>query len=182
MATIMDLPSGWRQSFQPAAFGGAEFYCEVGNYECGQRVVIHEFPKKDAPYTELMGRRFYAFTVRGYCIQSAREPNYKPRRDRLNDRLEQGTPGMLQLPFMRPKHVVCRQWKLTEEDRLGGYCVFDMQFVEASERPFKPTPAPDQILVDRIDELRKRTLEVMAHSQRQVGKDLIIVDGHAVRS
>jgi len=162
MGTIMDLPSGWRHSFQPAAFAGCEFFCEVGAYECGQRLVIHEFPKKDKPYTELMGRRFYGFTVRGYCVQSAREPDYRPKRDALNSRLERGTPGMLQLPFMRPKHVVCRQWKLTEEDRVGGYCVFDMQFVEASERPFKPTPNPIQIMQERAIELHARTLLVMS--------------------
>src|SRR5262245_48963474 len=98
MGTIMDLPSAWRHDFQPASFAGCEFFCEIGSYECGQRIVVHEFPKKDEPYTELMGRRFYGFTVRGYCVQSAIEPDYRPKRDALQARLDQGQPGMLQLP------------------------------------------------------------------------------------
>lgn len=169
MSQIMQLPSGWRQSFQPANFGGAYFFCEVGSYECGHRLVIHEFPKKDAPYTESMGRRYYSFTVRGYCIQkSSLQPDYRQAaghrggRDQLQERLDQGGGGILQLPFMRPKHVMCRQYRMTEEDRLGGYVVFDMTFVEASELPFKPTPAPRELLLMRANELRERVLVKMA--------------------
>jgi len=180
MGTIMDLPSGWRQDFQPASFDGNEFFAEVKRYECGQRVVLHEFPKKDEPYTELMGRRFFAFNIRGYFVQSAREPDYRRRRDALNSRLERGTPGRLRLPWMEPKHVVCRSWSLLEEDKRGGYCAIDMQFVEASAKPFKPTPAPDRLVFDRALELRERTLAVMAHSPRQVG-NLFLTDGYVTR-
>ena len=170
MGTIRDVSNPWRDSFQPASFAGCEFFCEVGSYECGQRIVIHEFPKKDAPYTELMGRRFYSFTVRAYCIASSIERDYRPKRDALQQKLDSENPvGMLQLPFMRPKHVVCRQYRLTEEDRYGGYCTFDMQFVEASEQPFKPTPAPRELLIDRAIELQERTLVVMRERQEPSG-------------
>lgn len=168
MSQIMELPSGWRGSFQPANFDGAYFFCEVGSYECGHRLVIHEFPKKDKCYTESMGRRYYSFNVRGYCIQSRQQPDYRQAagrrggRNQLQERLDAGGKGMLQLPFQRPKEVMCRNYRMTEEDRLGGYVVFDMQFVEASELPFRPTPAPRELLNMRADELRERVLVRMS--------------------
>jgi len=165
MGTIMESnpQAVWRQSIQPASFDNCEFYCEVGSWEGGQRLVVHEYPKRDSPYTEFMGRRHYSFTVRAYCVQSARRPDYRPMRDRLRNRLDEGRPGTLQLPLMRPMtHVACRQYRLTEEQRLGGYCVFDIQFVEASEPPFKPTPSPEYLLRQRALELLNRTLVVMS--------------------
>jgi prophage DNA circulation protein len=162
MSQITDIHNPWRDSFQPANFDGAQFFCEIGAYECGQRIVIHEFPKKDECYTELMGRRYYAFTVRGYCIQSSKEPDYRTKRDALRDKLDEGQAGDLTLPFMKPKHVICRQYRLTEDEHLGGYCVFDMTFAEASTPPFKPTPAPDYLLLQAADTLQARTLSIMA--------------------
>lgn len=180
MGTIKDISNPWRDSFQPAMFAGCNFYCEVGSYECGQRIVIHEFPKKDVPYTELMGRRFYGFTVRGYCIASANNGHdYRPWRDALQQRLDNNPLGMLQLPFMRPKHVVCRQYRLTEEDKYGGYCTFDMTFVEASEKPFKPTPAPRELLLASAQELHDRTLAVMAERREPSGYHAAL--SHAAR-
>ena len=170
MATIMDLPSCWRQSFQPASFKGATFWCEVNNFEAGHRLVIHEFPKKDKCYTESMGKRHFAFSIRAYCIQNVRpgpgsDRDYRRPRDRLLQALEEGGKGTLILPFQREKanrEVMCRQFRMTEEDRLGGYVVFDIQFVEASELPFKPTPAARELLSMRADELRDRVLVRLA--------------------
>lgn len=162
MSQITDIHNPWRDALQPAEFDGAQFFCEVGSYECGQRIVIHEFPKKDECYTELMGRRFYAFTVRGYCIQSSKDKDYRTKRDALRDKLDKGQAGNLTLPTMKPKHVVCRQYRLQEEEKLGGYCVFDMQFVEASTPPFKPMPAADYLLAQAADALRARTLQIMS--------------------
>ena len=60
--------SPWRKDLQPASFRGAFFHVETNSKENGRRIVVHEFPKKDLPYAEDMGRRAYEFSVRGYCI------------------------------------------------------------------------------------------------------------------
>jgi prophage DNA circulation protein len=163
MSDIKDIKNPWRDDLLPAMFDGAEFFCEIGAYECGQRIVIHEFPKKDELYGA-DGPPFLPFTVRGYLISSARDPDYRKKRDALRDKLDAGQAGDLRLPYNEnnPKHVICRQYRLTEEEKLGGYCVFDMQFVEASEPPFKPTPAPDYLLSQAADTLQARTLQIMA--------------------
>src|SRR6185437_10775707 len=46
-----------RDELLPVSFDGHEFFMEVGSREGGNRLVVHQFPKKDSPYTENMGRR-----------------------------------------------------------------------------------------------------------------------------
>jgi prophage DNA circulation protein len=157
-----DIHNPWRDALLPASFDGNEFFVDVGGREGGNRLVLHQFPKKDQPYTENMGRRATEFSVRGYVIQSARQPDYRPARDALQQRLDQGTAGQIQLPTMRPMSVICQRYRLTEEERLGGYCVFDMHFVEAGTSPFKPSAAPQQQLAQKATALETHTLSNMA--------------------
>jgi prophage DNA circulation protein len=145
MSTLIGLPSAWRKDLLPAHFDGKLFRVDTGTRESGRRIVTHEFPKKEQPYSEDMGRHAVAFTVRGYCISYPNETpgaaslyllDYRIARDALQLRLETGGPGVLQLPLLDPMRVVCQRYRLTEEDKLGGYCTFDMQFVEAGVQPF----------------------------------------------
>jgi prophage DNA circulation protein len=146
MATIRDLArvSPWRAKLLPASFRDANFHVESGSRENGRRIVTHEFPKKDYPYSEDMGRRAIEFSVRAYCIQFVTDANqlynrdYRIARDALQERLEEGQPGVLQLPTLKPLMVVCARYRLTEEERAGGYCVFDLSFVELGAPPFQP--------------------------------------------
>src|SRR5215831_9411136 len=138
MSTIRDLAAiePWRARLLPAHFDNRLFHVEAGSRESGRRIVTHEFPKKDLPYSEDMGRRAREFSVRGYCVQFVTDVNrlfqrdYTDPRDQLQIRLEQGGAGTLQLPFMTPLTVVCTRFRMTEESRLGGYVAFDMTFVE----------------------------------------------------
>jgi prophage DNA circulation protein len=162
MGSISDIHNPWRDALVPAAFDGNEFFVDTGGPEGGRRLVVHQFPKKDVPYTEDMGRRAMEFTVRGYCIQSSRKPDYRPARDALQQRLDAGGAGDLQLPTMRPMKVACMRYRLIEEERLGGYCVFDMQFVEQGAAPFKPSASPQQQLAQKATAMDSRNLAVIS--------------------
>lgn len=161
MGSISDIHNPWRDALVPASFDGNEFFVDVGNKEGGRRLVVHQFPKKDTPYTEDMGRRATEFSVRGYCIQSYRQPDYRPARDALQARLDADGPGTLQLPTMFPMKVCCQQYRLTEDEQLGGYCAFDMRFVEAGAAPFKPAASPQAQLQSKAGALQSRTLSSM---------------------
>jgi prophage DNA circulation protein len=163
MGSISDIHNPWRDDLVPASFDGNEFFVDVGGREGGRRLVVHQFPKKDEPYTEDMGRRATEFTVRGYVIQSSRQRDYRPARDALQRRLDAGGSGNLQLPTMKPMKVCCMRYRLTEEERLGGYCTFDMQFVEAGAAPFKPSASPQQQLAQKASALDSRNLAVIGH-------------------
>ena len=141
---ILQLESGiaWRRNWKPAMFRGTRFHVDANVRESGRRIVNHEFPKRDINYAEDMGKRAREFTVRGYIIVYPRDTpgvlqkkNYMPARDRLITSLEQEGPGTLQLPLLGSMEVVCQRYRVTEETRLGGYCVFDMTFTEFGKAP-----------------------------------------------
>lgn len=144
MATIWQVtpPDDWRHlHLVQASFNNAMFFCEANSRESGRRIVEHEFPKKELPYAEDMGRHAREFTVRAYCIvfpydrdQNAPQQlfmrDYTIIRNRLIDALETEGPGVLQLPTQPAQTVVCTKYRLTEEERFGGYCTFDITFLE----------------------------------------------------
>lgn len=154
----------WRKWLQPASFRGARFHVEAGGKESGRRIVVHEFPKKDMPYAEDMGRRAIEFTVRGYCIQypfdatSSMSPlymmDYTIPRNILIAELEKEGVGKLQLPLLPPLTVVCQRYRLTEEEARGGYCTFDMGFVEYGLPPFQPMVETRNDVVTQAQRLR----------------------------
>jgi prophage DNA circulation protein len=158
----------WRYDLMPAHFDRNLFHVEAGSREGGRRIVLHEFPKKDTPYAEDMGRIATKFSVRGYCITYPLETkvplysrDYRAARDALQERLDMGGAGLLQLPTFAPMLCVCAGYRLTEEEKLGGYCTFDMQFQEWGAPPFKEQPASEENLRATSLELRDQVLRVL---------------------
>jgi len=174
MATIRDLPSNWRAKLMPAHFDGKMFHVESGARESGRRIVTHEFPKKEEPYSEDMGKKAVTFMVRGYCIVYPHEDttatnlyrrDYQLARDELQTRLETGQTGVLQLPTLAPLNVKCQRYRLTEEEKLGGYCVFDMQFVEAGVQPFMPSTDTAANLQEQSNALRNNLASIWTQTR-----------------
>jgi len=140
MATILDTHLPFRDNLMPASFRGVRFHAEVVARENGRRVVQHQFPKKELPYAEDMGRAAKSFTVRAYYATfPLDDPNADPRyrrdyrvgRDLLIGALESTAgPATLQLGTFKPETVVVTKYRVTEEDKLGGYVVFDIEFAE----------------------------------------------------
>jgi prophage DNA circulation protein len=142
MTNIFDLPAVWRARLMPASFNGARFHCENNARESGRRIVEHQFPKKDLPYAEDMGRQAREFSIRGYCIvfpfdsgDGLRVLDYTVVRDALVAQLEAEGPGVLQLPTQPSQQVVCPRYRVSEEERFGGYCTIDMTFQEYGADP-----------------------------------------------
>jgi len=146
MSDIFSLPTAWRNRLSPAKFRNAYFHCEANARDSGRRIVEHEFPKKELPYAEDMGRHARQFTIRGYCIvfgndrDSLFRRDYTKPRDALIKALEQQGPGSLQLPTQSAQQVVCLRYRLAEEEKLGGYCTIDMTFAEYGLNPLLYMP------------------------------------------
>ena len=177
MPTIREsTPSAqWRRDMLPANFDGFPFHVLQNARESGRRIAMHEFPKKEIPYAEDMGHTAVAFTVQGYIIVYPNDApgqgnvtmyrrDYRVARDALQERLDRGGPGVLQLPtFIRsPMIVVCTRYRLSEESKAGGYCIFDMQFVERGKRPFMENVDSQGDLYAKSVELRNRIASVWA--------------------
>ena len=132
------------------------------------------FPKKDLPYAEDMGRMAREFSVRGYIVvfgydsegDVLKRRNYLDARDALMQRLETEGSSILQLPTQPPQLVVCTRYRMSEEDRAGGFCVFDMTFQEYGLDPVNTAPAADT--AGRSTAPRKQSRGVSAIVSRPV--------------
>jgi prophage DNA circulation protein len=65
---ITDSPSSWRRHWVQAQFRDAIFYVETDARSGGRRVAVHQYPKRNIPYAEDMGRSAITIQVNGYCI------------------------------------------------------------------------------------------------------------------
>lgn len=127
---MASTPAPWKSQLTPASFRGAVFHIEMREKASGRRDFVHEFPNRDLPYSEDLGRRARRFTIQGYIIG----PSYMTDRDTLVAALEAGGPGTLQLPVdvtYGPQQVVVDHYAVVERRIKGGYCEFEMTFTEA---------------------------------------------------
>jgi prophage DNA circulation protein len=125
----------WRRMLVPAFFRMAPFHVDANSRTSGRRVVLHEFPKRDTPYAEDMGRSARRFPVTGYVIG----PDYQIWRELLVLALEAEGPGLLVLPTLLQRDTILvqpREYTVRETRQAGGMAEFEMQFVEAGETGF----------------------------------------------
>jgi len=133
----MDSNSLWRANLQPASFRGVPFHVRADAKSGGRRLVPFEYPKKDTPYTEDMGRRVRRFRQAAYIIYSPALCNdYQTARDDLWKALEQEGPGVLVHPLMGVDTVEVDHYSMIETQERGGECVFEIEFIEAGTQAF----------------------------------------------
>jgi prophage DNA circulation protein len=171
MASILEIRTPWRDALLPASYKGVEFHVEATGEDGGRRLVVHEYPKKDRPYAEDMGRRAYGFNVRAYCIAFPSDTalplyqrDYRILRDRLRQALSEGGAGRLQMPTFPAVIVAVDRYRCTEETRYGGYCTFDIQFVEQGVDPPPPQQSSRDSLIERSQALIARVLQNLANA------------------
>lgn len=117
----------WRDNWRPASFRGVEFRVEHGAKASGRRGILFEFPKRDIPYFEDLGRRGRRWAVQGYVIGK----EYQGDADALERALVQEGPATLVHPTMGTMRVAVENYTRSERKQEGGLASFDMTFVEA---------------------------------------------------
>lgn len=128
----------WRDKLRPASFRGAGFHILESDTDAGRRVVNHQYPLRDLPYSEDMGRKARAFSVRGVVLGK----DYMAARDALLAACEEAGPGELVHPYHGTMQVICEGIKTRESTGQGGACHLDLTFAEAGERRY-PAQAVD---------------------------------------
>jgi hypothetical protein len=124
------VPADWRgRLVQPASFRGVPFYVEEHSHESGRRWQHFEYPGRDLPYSEDLGRTQRRFALRAYVIGS----DYMGTRDRLLAALETAGVGRLVHPYLGELNVCLDAYRTREADEEGGICRFDLSFAESSE-------------------------------------------------
>ena len=132
--------SPWRARLRPASFRGATFHVEQGARSGGRRLALHEYPKRDNPYPEDMGRKGRVFPVAAYIVG----PDYQDERDALIDALEQEGAGTLVLPTLGSQLVKAGPYACNERREQGGFCEFEITFFEDGTAASASTQAATQ--------------------------------------
>jgi len=139
MGQISEIRNPWRQILlsSPAKFREVIFHVETGNVSGGRRAVVHEYPKRNMPYTEDMGQQAMRWAFSGYLIYRPSNPMYQYhiQRGRLIDALNDNDAGTLVHPVFAPAGVqaVCVGYSMVETRERGGFTQFEMQFVNAGQ-------------------------------------------------
>ncbi len=145
----------WREDLRRVAIGGREligasfrgvpFFVETGDRTGGRRAVVHEFPYRDDPFVEDLGRKARPFRIEGYVVGD----DYMAQRDALLDALENvaGT-GELVHPSYGVLRVVCLNATVRESKTEGGIATFAIDFIETPTQ----APVPTEV-VDATDEV-----------------------------
>ncbi|MCM2318057.1 MAG: DNA circularization N-terminal domain-containing protein [Pseudomonas sp.] len=129
----------WRDDYRPGSFRGVPFHLKSSSSTGGRRTVLNEFPLRDTPMTEDMGRRARQFQLNLTLIGQ----DYMAQRDRLIAALETAGPGTLVHPFRGELQVaVLGDYSCEESTEQGGLARISVIFVESGE-----TPRPDSLKV-----------------------------------
>ena len=116
----------WRDTLSEASFRGVQFNVEERGFETGRRAVIHEYPRRDEPFTEDLGRRARRFSVRAFVLGD----DYTIARDELIEACEREGPGEYVDRWRGAVQVVCESCRLSENIREGAFAKFDLLFAE----------------------------------------------------
>lgn len=128
------------ENLRPASFRGVAF--EVGSHSesGGRRVELHEYPLRDTPYAEDLGKKAGKWQIEAFLVNG--KSGYAERRDKLREALNASGPGTLIHPYLGELSVSVDGYSLKETTREGGYCTFSISFVEAGQ-PVEPDVEKD---------------------------------------
>lgn len=129
----MAFETDWRSRLQAASFRGVPFEVEDEEGEFGRRVQVHEYPKRDKPYTEDLGRATRRITINAYLIGD----DYPQKRDRLIAAIEtEGAATLVHPWYGEMKGNVDGTVRVTHSKGEGRMCRVSFQFVESGELSF----------------------------------------------
>ena len=128
------------ENLRPASFRGVAFEVESHSESGGRRVELHEYPLRDTPYAEDLGKKAGKWQIEAFLVNG--KSGYAERRDKLREALNASGPGTLIHPYLGELSVSVAGYSLKETTREGGYCTFSISFVEAGQ-PVEPDVEKD---------------------------------------
>lgn len=159
----------WKEQLQPASFRGVSFHIDSVDTNFGRRNQVHEYPRRETPYSEDLGKKAREYSFRAYVLGD----NYLIDLDRLMKAIEDKTsPGTLVHPSLGAKLVIPTRCSVSFSNREGGIEYFNLSFVEAGENRFpKDSKNSKAKVFERIGSFRdllKDNLERVYQGSSQV--------------
>lgn len=137
------MPSPIQDNLRQASFRGIQFQVDSSSFETGRRTQVHEYPQRDKPYAQDMGRSARNVEFDAFVIGA----DYLDKANVLIGAMEAGGSGALVHPWfgtLTVNAISCR----VSFDRALGVAKFGLTFVEAGELQF-PTAAQSTATLSR---------------------------------
>ncbi len=129
-------------------FRSARFVVPNSDATIGRRNEVHEYPLRDLPYVEDLGRKARQFQVEVFVDgRVADGGDYLTARDALISALEESGPGTLVHPWYGTLTVSVTEANVHESTREGGRATFRLSFIEAGELRFPTSGRDTQVAV-----------------------------------
>lgn len=108
----------------PASFRGISFLIPQASVPVGMKVQLHEFPQRDEPYAEQMGKqaqvhRLVCWIIGDDCFE---------RRDKFMEAVQTPGAGELVHPWLGRMQVKAGEAELTHDFKQGGMAAFAVTF------------------------------------------------------
>lgn len=133
---------GWRDNLHlegNGSFRGVEFLVKSADRSAGRRTVVHEFPGRDKPKIDDLGRAAGHMILEAYVLGD----DYMADRNLLFDAFNTAGPGPLVHPYWGSLTVtVVGQIRIRETPDEGGMARFTLPVIEGGE-DLAPTIEPD---------------------------------------
>ncbi|HLJ64912.1 MAG TPA: DNA circularization N-terminal domain-containing protein [Stellaceae bacterium] len=115
-----------------ASFRGAAFLFDAATTDFGRRVEVNEYPRRDAPFPEDVGKKARRFTLNAFVLG----PDVDSARDALIAACETPGPGRLVHPRFGEIMVQCLDCQLNEKAKERGIARFSLTFTEVGPIAF----------------------------------------------
>lgn len=138
----------YKDQLRQASFRGFEFFVNTSQVAGGRRAVQHQYPNRETPYTEDMGRSAKSYQIEGHIIGD----DYFEAKERLFEVFEKKGPGELIHPFYGSVIVQVSSLNVSESIKQGGIATFSVTFLEQGDGKFpKGTNDKGSILAEDVD-------------------------------
>jgi prophage DNA circulation protein len=129
----------WRDRFQEGSFRGVPFFVSESRATFGRRNAIHQYPGRDQPWAEDLGRAADRWTIECFVVGD----DYDLARDALIAAIRASGSGTLIHPYLGTKTAsVDNGAEVTDSTEEGGMARFSIPFVEAGADT-TPAATPD---------------------------------------
>lgn len=144
------------EQLQPASFRGVPFEVEASGITVGRRTVVHEYPQRDRPYVEDLGRATRNITLQCFVVGS----DYLEQAQALMHELEEPGPGTLIHPWLGEMEVTITSVSELQFDQGLGVASVTITATEAGDLEFPAVTADeDTEALEAADAVEKSAVD-----------------------
>lgn len=147
----------WLNNLLPASFRGVPFQVSGTSSEFGRRNQTHEYPFRDVPYTEDLGRSARKNKIDAFVIGD----DHKLQAEKLVEAIEEEGAGTLIHPILGELNVnIVGTATVSDSVENGRMSVISFSFVEAGELIFPDSSiATDDVVDENADNVDQELLD-----------------------